>query len=280
MLTNLPTSRWTKLTPAELGAALEEPVVLAGDQPARFRAGHFTWQVERRLQEIVGKDVDLTTAGYRVITTLDWRAQKLAHRWVTAAVIAPNIKRSRGEKLIKELQIPGGERGWIGAAGQVHPQRGARGARLPDRRRPGIRGQRRLLRPLQPAGSEVQSQVRRGRHRLSPARIGVEAHRLRVRDRRAQADRRVGAPGHHDPVLAWLEPQGRRRPQSRPGPGALRAPAVAQHPGHPHVQQAGQQGPRPVHQQGRHHLPQRPQDGSSKRDSRRPSAPSRCACSS
>ena len=99
VLTNLFTSRWTKLTPAELNKALDEPVVLAGDQPNRFRAGHFTWQVERQLQAIVGKDVDLTTAGYRVITTLDWRAQKLAQRWITAAVIAPNLKRSSGELL-------------------------------------------------------------------------------------------------------------------------------------------------------------------------------------
>ena len=73
---------------------LDEPVVLAGDQPNRFRAGHFTWQVQRQLQAIVGKDVDLTTAGYRVITTLDWRAQKLAQRWITAAVISPNITKS------------------------------------------------------------------------------------------------------------------------------------------------------------------------------------------
>ena len=115
VLTNLSTSRWTKLTPAEVQAAIDEPVVLAGDQPTRFRAGHFTWQVERQLQEIVGKDVDLTTAGYRVITTLDWRAQKLAQKWVTAAAIAPNLKRSKGEKLLKELQIPGSERGWIRA---------------------------------------------------------------------------------------------------------------------------------------------------------------------
>ena len=115
VLSNLSTSRWTKLTPVELQAALKEPVVLAGDQPNRFRAGHFTWQVERQLQEIVGKDVDLTTAGYRVITTLDWRAQKLAQRWITAAVIAPNLKRSSGDKLLKQLKIPGSERGWIRA---------------------------------------------------------------------------------------------------------------------------------------------------------------------
>ncbi len=114
VLSNLTTSRWTKLTPAELKTALDEPVVLAGDQPAKFRAGHFAWQVERQLQKIVGDDIDLTTAGYRVITTLDWRAQRLAQRWVTAAVIAPNIKRSSGERLLK-LEIPSGERGWIRA---------------------------------------------------------------------------------------------------------------------------------------------------------------------
>ena len=115
VLSNLSTSRWTTLTPAELRTALDEPVVLAGDQPARFRAGHFAWQVERQLQQIVGDDVDLTTAGYRVTTTLDWRAQRLAQRWVTAAVIAPNLKRSAGERLLKQLEIPSGERGWIRA---------------------------------------------------------------------------------------------------------------------------------------------------------------------
>ena len=115
VLTNLSTSRWTTLTQAKLKTALDEPVVLAGDQPARFRAGHFAWQVERQLQQIVGDDVDLTTAGYRVTTTLDWRAQRLAQRWVTAAVIAPNLKRSAGERLLKQLEIPSGERGWIRA---------------------------------------------------------------------------------------------------------------------------------------------------------------------
>ena len=115
VLSNLSTSRWTTLTPAELEKALDEPVVLAGDQPTRFRAGHFAWQVERQLQKIVGDDVDLTTAGYSVTTTLDWRAQKLAQRLVTAAVIAPNLKRSAGERLLKQLKIPSRERAWMRA---------------------------------------------------------------------------------------------------------------------------------------------------------------------
>ena len=33
-----------------------------------------------------------SAAGYRVITTLDWRAQRLAERWLAAAAIAPNSR--------------------------------------------------------------------------------------------------------------------------------------------------------------------------------------------
>mgnify|MGYP003449909896 CR=1 FL=1 len=36
-------------------------------------------------------------------------------RTFTAAVIAPNLKRSAGERLLKQLEIPSGERGWIRA---------------------------------------------------------------------------------------------------------------------------------------------------------------------
>src|SRR5689334_19365160 len=38
-------ARWTNLTPAQLQAALNEPVVLAGDKPITYAGGQFTWQV-------------------------------------------------------------------------------------------------------------------------------------------------------------------------------------------------------------------------------------------
>ena len=113
ILSNLSGTRWTNLTRAEIAAAIDEPVILAGTTPLRYRAGHFTWQVERQLQAIVGEDVNLKTAGLRVTTTLDWRAQQVAERWVTAAVIAPNLERADGEKLLKRLKIPGRELDWI-----------------------------------------------------------------------------------------------------------------------------------------------------------------------
>ncbi len=48
-------------------------------------------------------------------TTLDWRAQRLAERWLSAAAIVPNRKRATGEKMLDRLEIPARERGWIRA---------------------------------------------------------------------------------------------------------------------------------------------------------------------
>ena len=107
--------RWTKLDPGTLQAALAEPVVLAGDRPVQIPGGHFTWQVRRQLQAILGPDADLKRGGYRVITTLDWKAQKLAERWLAAAAISPNLPRNKGNKLLGALKIPSGDRRWITA---------------------------------------------------------------------------------------------------------------------------------------------------------------------
>jgi peptidoglycan glycosyltransferase len=107
--------RWTKLDPGTLQAALAEPVILAGDRPVQIPGGHFTWQVRRQLQAILGPDADLKRGGYRVITTLDWKAQKLAERWLAAAAIAPNLPRNKGNKLLAALKIPSGDRRWITA---------------------------------------------------------------------------------------------------------------------------------------------------------------------
>jgi membrane peptidoglycan carboxypeptidase len=107
--------RWTKLTPDALRAALAEPVVLAGERPVRIPGGQFTWQVRRQLQSILGPDADLQRGGYRVITTLDWKAQRLAERWLSAAAISPNVSRKKASAMLGELKIPKSDRRWIGA---------------------------------------------------------------------------------------------------------------------------------------------------------------------
>jgi peptidoglycan glycosyltransferase len=107
--------RWTKLDAGTLQAALAEPVILAGDRPVQIPGGQFTWQVRRQLQAILGPDADLKRGGYRVITTLDWKAQKLAERWLAAAAISPNLPRSKGNKLLGSLKIPSSDRRWVTA---------------------------------------------------------------------------------------------------------------------------------------------------------------------
>jgi membrane peptidoglycan carboxypeptidase len=107
-------ARWTRLSRAEVQAALDEPVVLAGEPSDRLRAGHLTWQVRRQLQAIL-PDADLTRDGYTVITTLDWRAQRLAERWLSTAAIAPTLKRERMEAMLDAAKIGAADRRWVRA---------------------------------------------------------------------------------------------------------------------------------------------------------------------
>src|SRR4051794_5458709 len=115
ILQNLSTSRWTRLTQSELNAALAEPVVLVGDQPLSFKAPHFTWQVRRQLQQVLGPDASIDTGGYTVITTLDWDAQTLAEKWLSAGAIAPNLPVRQSAALLKQLRIPPSDQRWINA---------------------------------------------------------------------------------------------------------------------------------------------------------------------
>ncbi|HEV8403251.1 MAG TPA: transglycosylase domain-containing protein [Candidatus Limnocylindrales bacterium] len=110
-------ARWTRLSQSELGAELATPVVLAGDQARVLRAAQFTWQVHSQLEGILGdQGTDaVETGGYTVITTLDWKAQQLAEKWLAAAAIAPNLPRTKGAALLKSLKIPSSDLPWIRA---------------------------------------------------------------------------------------------------------------------------------------------------------------------
>jgi membrane peptidoglycan carboxypeptidase len=108
-------ARWTNLTPTQLQAALDEPVVLAGETAMTYKAPHFTWQVRRQLESILGSAEKVETGGYKVITTLDMKAQDLAEKWLTAGAIVPNLTRKKGDALMTSLKIPKADRGWIRA---------------------------------------------------------------------------------------------------------------------------------------------------------------------
>jgi membrane peptidoglycan carboxypeptidase len=113
ILQNLSSSRWTRLSATELGSAMREPVILAGDRPLKYRAAQFVWQVHRQLIDILGSSEAVASGGYRVVTTLDWKGQQLAEKWLQAAAIAPNLKTASAQRLMARLKIPSGDRAWI-----------------------------------------------------------------------------------------------------------------------------------------------------------------------
>ncbi|HEX5012792.1 MAG TPA: transglycosylase domain-containing protein [Candidatus Limnocylindrales bacterium] len=115
ILQSLNTSRWTTLTKSQLQQALAEPVVLIGERPLALKAPHFTWQVRRQLEAILGDDAPIETSGYTVITTLNWDHQSQAERWLAAAAVAPNLTPRDSERLLKSLKIPAGDQRWINA---------------------------------------------------------------------------------------------------------------------------------------------------------------------
>jgi membrane peptidoglycan carboxypeptidase len=113
ILGNLNQGRWTEMTPAQQRAAQREPIILAGRDPIVFRAPHFTWQVRRQLDALFGGGAAVERGGYRVITSLDWDAQQLAEKWLTAAAIVPHLDEEEGDALLDELEIGKGDRKWI-----------------------------------------------------------------------------------------------------------------------------------------------------------------------
>jgi membrane peptidoglycan carboxypeptidase len=84
-------------TTADYDNAMEEPVVLTPPANRRILAPQFVLQVRRQLSSIIcGADAatcpQVDTGGYRVVTTLDWKMQRMAEKWAEAGARAPNQK--------------------------------------------------------------------------------------------------------------------------------------------------------------------------------------------
>jgi membrane peptidoglycan carboxypeptidase len=115
VLQGMTAARWTTLTPAQLEAALDEPVVLAGVRPRTMLAPHFSWAVRTELERILGGREAVETGGFQVITTLDWEAQQLAERHMYAGAIIPHLPRRAAEKEMDRLKLSRADRRWVNA---------------------------------------------------------------------------------------------------------------------------------------------------------------------
>ena len=98
------------ITDDEIRAAMSDPVVLANQESSNWRAPHLVWAVRHQLGEILcgPEQADtcelVDTGGYRVVTSLDWKMQQTAEKWVKAAALAPNAKDTVA--YLKSIKVP------------------------------------------------------------------------------------------------------------------------------------------------------------------------------
>ncbi len=102
-------STLTNYSEADFAAAEAEPVILTPPPAQNWLAPQFVWQVRHQLGTILCPTTPDTcekvdTGGYKVITTLDYRLQSIAEKWVKAAGIAPNQKDTAA--YLKSINVP------------------------------------------------------------------------------------------------------------------------------------------------------------------------------
>ena len=104
------------LTDQQINSAMSDPVIIAPDVTnSAWRAPQFVWQVRHQLGAILcGADQadtceQVDTNGFIVTTTLDWKMQQMAEKWVAAAGIAPNAKSPTA--YLKSIHAPNSQ--WI-----------------------------------------------------------------------------------------------------------------------------------------------------------------------
>jgi membrane peptidoglycan carboxypeptidase len=105
-----------KYTVADYEAAKSERAVLTPRAAATWKAPHFVWQVRKDLGRILCPDTPddcerIDTGGFRVVTTLNWKMQRIAEKWVYTAARAPNSKDTRA--FLKRHKIPRRAYGWM-----------------------------------------------------------------------------------------------------------------------------------------------------------------------
>ena len=134
------------------------------------------WQVREELGELLCGEPQcekIDTGGYKVITTLDYRMQRIVEKWVYAAAIIPNVtnptpsSRPAGSRAAQWAWIKGlrGHNIHNAASGVVDYRTGEVLAYIGLRV---VHGQ---------GQQEVPAPVRRPRRRLAPARVVDQAAR-------------------------------------------------------------------------------------------------------
>ncbi len=104
--------RWTSLTDEQYQKALNEKIVVKKEQKVTYKAPQFVEAALKELILILGDRDPYNTGGYKVTTTLDWKAQELGQKYIYAGAIVPNLPASRYYEAIKKNKL-GRDAGWI-----------------------------------------------------------------------------------------------------------------------------------------------------------------------
>ncbi|MCY7419024.1 MAG: transglycosylase domain-containing protein, partial [Chloroflexi bacterium] len=114
--------------------AIDDPAVIIDQVTRPTRAPHFVWYVRNQLTAaLCGAETTcplLEQGGLRVVTTLDWKVQQVAQKWVAVAVIAPHqtnpraYARSRGVTYQPWMQRLENNAVWNGALSAIDYETG------------------------------------------------------------------------------------------------------------------------------------------------------------
>ena len=83
--------RWTTLSDEQYQEALDERIVIKKPQDVLFKAPHFVNALLPELNLILADRDPIKSGGYKVTTTLDWKAQQLGEKYIDAGALVPNL---------------------------------------------------------------------------------------------------------------------------------------------------------------------------------------------
>jgi penicillin-binding protein 1A len=116
--------RWTSLSDEQYNAAIREKVVIKPKQSVKFKAPHFVNAVLPELVYILGDRDPYQIGGYKVTTTLDWRAQQLGEKFIYAGAVVPNLPGGQYSAAIKNRKLAR-DSGWISRLRGLNLRNGA-----------------------------------------------------------------------------------------------------------------------------------------------------------
>src|SRR3990172_730233 len=116
--------RWTRLSDEQFQEALYEKINLKRTQKIRYKAPHFVNALLPELNLILADRDPIKIGGYKVTTTLDWKAQQLGEKFIEAGAWVPNLPSSRYYAAIRQRKL-GRDASWIARLRGLNLRNGA-----------------------------------------------------------------------------------------------------------------------------------------------------------